>query len=585
MTIPVLWPARGEEFKARGYADQALLEAVLSRELWRPPNALTFEHYEVRDEFPDVDGALVIFNGRANVADADWLIDSIHALEWSVVILCGDEEHAFPTLDIGESETRRLWVMAPGPQHHGVSYRIPGGWYPHTREGLRAARDEAETRPLDWFFAGQINHVRREEMVAELEKLQNGYLYGTEGFYQGMAAAEYLALTASAKVIPCPSGPVTVDTARPLSAMEAGCVPICDTIRPHAEPQFPYWQVTFGQDFPCPRLDDWSQLPYVLEAALDGWPANANRIWSWWMAWKRQTAKKLDEDIKAVSGWSIRNVVRSKAGNPMVEDPDDLVTAIITTSPIPAHPSTADIEETIRSVRAQLPDCEIVIVADGVRPEQEHRRDDYEDYLRHLLWLCNFEWHNVVPVVLDEWVHQANATRRALELVTTPLVLFVEHDTPLVGEIDWPGLCEFVQSGAANSVRFLEDTAISPSHASIMLDAETKWVNGEVPVRRTTAWWARPSLGSTRWWREKLMPLFGRDARTMLEEVIYSVVAVECQVHGEAGWWDWRLWCYTPEGDMRRSGHLDSRGSDQKYKMLYSYDGPVPKGAPMPGVR
>ena len=55
---------------------------------------------------------------------------------------------------------------------------------------------------------------------------------------------------------------------------------------------------------------------------------------------------------------------------------------IVTTSPVPSHPSTSDIEHTIGSIREHLPTAEIVIVADGVRQEQQDRRKTYEHYLR-----------------------------------------------------------------------------------------------------------------------------------------------------------------------------------------------------------
>ena len=61
------------------------------------------------------------------------------------------------------------------------------------------------------------------------------------------------------------------------------------------------------------------------------------------------------------------------------------------------------------------------------------------------------------------------------------------------------------------------------------------------------------------------MPLFSDTSRTMIEDAIYPVVWVDFLVNG---WGDWKLWIYTPPGDdIRRSGHLDSRGEDPKYGM------------------
>lgn len=555
MNVPVLWCSRHPDILARGYADQGLIEAILARDLWTPPDAMTFTHHEVRGDFPDVEGALVLINCRTHASNRDvqWLQEQLGRLSWAVVILCGDEEWVFPWRAVRENAGRRVWVMQPRPEHAGLSGLIPGGWYPWTRELLKPCAREASERPLDWFFGGQVTHGRRQACAEALRGLGGGYLYETAGYLQGMDHDEYMGHLAGAKVVPCPSGPMTVDTARPLEAMEAGCVPVVDTTNAKGE-SYDYWTLIFGDGHPLRTISDWSTFGGVLAGELGAWPHNANRVFAFWQQWKRRIARQLDSDLRAVMG---------RPASP--SSPDDLVTVVMPTSPAPLHPSTGHLEQTFESVRAQLPLAEIVLVADGVRPEQEHRRTDYEEYLRRLLWLCNFEWHNVVPVVLDEWGHQANATRAALALVDTPLVLFVEHDTPLVGEIPWAALCDVVASGEANAIRLHQDVAMHPDHEAVMLDPEPRVLGDKLPCRRTSAWWQRPHLASTRFYRDRIMPMFGPGSRTMIEEVVYDAMARDCGT--EAGWWDWRVWIYTPAGDMRRSGHLDSRGDDPKYEM------------------
>jgi hypothetical protein len=58
-----------------------------------------------------------------------------------------------------------------------------------------------------------------------------------------------------------------------------------------------------------------------------------------------------------------------------------------------------------------LPDSEIIITVDGVRPEQEHYREAYDEYTKRLLWLANNQWHNVLPMVFEEHQHQARMAR------------------------------------------------------------------------------------------------------------------------------------------------------------------------------
>jgi hypothetical protein len=553
VNIPVLWVSRHPEVLARHYADEGLLEAVMARDVWRPPCALSFEHHEVRGDFPDVDGAVVVVPARhhAKPRDVAWLHAQLGRLAWSVLILAGDEEWAFPWRKIRQTPTRRVWVMQPRPEHAGCSFLIPGGWYPGTREHL-AAHDRV--RDLDWFFAGQVTHARREACVEPLREEVLGILIETDGYLRGIPPAKYFELMSRAKIIPCPSGPCTVDTARPLEALEAGCVPIVDERTPDG-PQFDYWTLLFGAGHPLPTIADWSTLPQRIKELAADWPAAANRVGAFWQAYKRKMSHRLDADIRAVSGLGATLV-----------SPDDRITVIVTTSPVARHPDTDHLEQVVASMRAQLPTAEILLVADGVRPEQEAWRDRYEEYLRRVVRLCNFEWSNVLPILASEWLHQAGCVRLALEQVTTPLVLMVEHDTPILGDIDWDGLCRVCESGEANEIRLHFYPQVHPEHEAVMLDHETRLVDG-VPLRRSSAHWQRPHLARTDFYRDRVMPLFSSEARTMVEDWLYGIVHND--VEYGAGWDRWRIWQYCPGPDMRRSDHLDSRAGHPKYEMSY----------------
>jgi hypothetical protein len=157
----------------------------------------------------------------------------------------------------------------------------------------------------------------------------------------------------------------------------------------------------------------------------------------------------------------------------------------------------------------------------------------------------------------------------------------MEHDTPLVGEFDWPGLVARCLDGDAFVIRFYHEVAIHPDHARLMLSGP----EGDPPLIRTAQWSQRPHLARTDFYRRMLDTYFGRDSRTMIEDVMHGVVAVNCSEYGETvGWGAFRLWLYAPDLDhMKRSTHLDTRGDDPKYDMIYDYDGgPAPVGAPHP---
>lgn len=556
MIVPVLWVSLHDDVLARGYADQGLIEAMFDRTLWTPPHALTYEHHEVRGEFPDVEGAVVVVPYRHHHDDTEWLRRQLIRLRWSVLMLVGDEEWDGPwqRLMLGGA-SRPVWIMQPQPEHaEYASEMLPCGWYPGTREGLMAGRDATSGRSLRWMFGGQITHARRAQLVRTLRRMRGGRLIETPGYLQGVPQAEYMALVADAKVVPCPSGPKSVCTARTEEALEAGAVPVLDALKPD-EPQFDYWGLLWP-DHPLRVSHDWRTFPQV--AAEVNWPSEAVQAWSWWQQRKRAYVTRLDADVRAAATLA---TPACRGG------PNDQVTVIITTSPVTMHPSTEHIECVVDSVRAQLPLAEVIIVADGVRKQQEGLRARYDEYLHRLCWLTNFRWHNVVPLVLPTWGHQANAVRAALDLVTTPLVLFAEHDTPLKEALlPWDALCDLVASGDANAVRFHHEDHIHPEHEGLMVDHETHDVGG-LPLRRTMTWWQRPHLASTAFYR-RLLDMFPPESRSMIEDHVYGVVSSAHVDHGDAAWDDWRLFVYTPDGGMQRSWHLDSRGDEPKYDML-----------------
>lgn len=559
--IPVVWhdrPAPGKNI-GRGYWDQGLLERFFAGLLWR--TGLRFEH---RNDFP-AGGAVVVIPARFHAADVDIINAELARLDWCVVILSSDEEALFPH-DAIRHPNCRVWTATPHPDRFSGD-RVLGHYLPPQATDLIAGCEHDE-RPLDWFWSGQANHTRREDLWKALRRLPGGEAHRTPGFTQGMPPADFYGRLCAAKVAPAPAGPATPDSFRLWEALEAGCVPIADACSARV-PNGGYW-VLFG-DVPFPTVDDWRELPDVLASALADWSMLSVECSAWWQQHKRSLAKRLTADIIAVSGVVPERLV------------DDDVTVIVPTSPTPGHPSTDVIAETLASIRAQLPAAQIIVTCDGVRPELEYRRPDYELYLRRLMWLCNHS-PNVVPVVRRDHGHQGLTTRAALELVDTPMVLFVEHDTPLCGSIPWDGMAAAIRTGHANLIRLHHEASVLEPHRHLMLDSSPQIVAG-VPMLRTVQWSQRPHLASTEFYRRLIHRYFGSESRTMIEDVMHGVVDNAWRRHGEAGWDDWRIWLYAPDGDMKRSLHLDARGDDPKFEdqFVFAYDSDsVPEGAPYP---
>lgn len=546
MKITVVWEG------GRGFWDEGFLERLFDLSLWRPPCAFSFEHVMGLEahEAPQ-DGAVVVVPARWYTERIDELNERLAPLSWCLVVLCGDEESAFPWREL-RHEHMRVWVQTPDPRIHGDADRVVGDYWP-PEFPLRLVDQPVPDRDLDWAFAGQVaDHPRRMECLDALSALpgDGNRLIPTDGFGEGLAYDEYVRLMTRAKIAPCPSGPFTPDTFRLYEALEAGCLPVTDRAAANRPEIDDYWSFLFGKTPPWPVIEHWSEFAALVPELLAGWPANANRGFAWWQQQKRQLAHALADDLAVLTGT-----------RPAPESADDRLTVVIPTSPIPSHPDTAIIEETLASVRARLPHAEILVLIDGVRAEQVDRRASYDEYVRRLLWKMNHHWENVVPLVAVEHLHQANLLRNALRLVRTPYLLFVEHDTPLCEEIPFAALVDVLASGEANAIRLHHEALVHDEHRSLYLDDAPQLVGGQ-PLWRTFQWSQRPHLASVDWYRKALADYFPPSCRTMIEDKLHGVLQDQP--------WEWsRLWTYAPEGDMKRSYHLDGRGADPKFEMRF----------------
>ena len=125
---------------------------------------------------------------------------------------------------------------------------------------------------------------------------------------------------------------------------------------------------------------------------------------------------------------------------------EKLVTVIVTTSPIPDHPSTAMLEHTVTSFRhvEGLASCRIIIVCDGVRSSEQdalkrglvtsETEVNYRGYiasLRHLILehrSTNGPFHTAEVLELDSHQGFGWALWAGLRIVDTRYVLVAQHD-------------------------------------------------------------------------------------------------------------------------------------------------------------
>lgn len=235
------------------------------------------------------------------------------------------------------------------------------------------------------------------------------------------------------------------------------------------------------------------------------------------------------------------------------------ITVIIPTSVLPSHPSTEIVDEAINSIRHHLPKSEIILQIDGLRDEQQDRKDDYDEYKNRILWKCLHEYKDVLPIVFDKHSHQTTMLSETIDLVRTPLMLYVEGDCPLVTDlsIDWDLCKEFIFSGEANTIRFHFESVIPEPHKDLMLGVKGKFM-------RTIQWSQRPHLSSVVYYKDIVIPTLKKDF--FIEDTYHGVVINDYNDHKMLGWNKHRLWIYYPDKkNIKRSYHLDGRGGGLKF--------------------
>lgn len=449
-------------------------------------------------------------------------------------IIIGDEEAHYP-LDQLEGIT---WLQSPHQRiYRNITRYIPIGYTPHTRPTLKELGLPVKT--LKWGFAGQKTHSRRKQLVRYLRPLEDGFLLETDGFTQGLSPEEYIRVLWDSKVAPCPSGAVIPDTFRVYEALEAQCVPLLDGFDPQGGSDN-YWFHLFG-DHPLPVLEHWQDAPGTIDYFCDTYPVKQNRVSAWWQQYKNQMKQwlRVDSDMDA-----------------------EQMTVMVATSPIHSHPDTKIIEETLDSIRHHT-DAPIYVMCDGVREEQNHYQTNYEEYLRRLVWLTNFKYENVIPWIYDDHLHQGEMTSRTLAHVNTPHIMFVEHDTPLVQDYEIPFDAIFDLLKDADLVRLHHEAGIHPEHEHLMVTDIPIMVDGE-PFLKTSQWSQRPHIANTEYYR-RIIDRYFDGSKTMIEDRMHGVTQQGWLERGLPAWYDHRLYMYAPEGNMKRSYHLDGRGDDPKW--------------------
>lgn len=517
----VIWLSAKEGTPARGYWDQRLLEELLKDEkhiVWD----YTDDGYHKYNLYPDIKNPIVIIPCAYQAEYLDEINSFINSYDKCTVIITSDEENNFP-IDKLKHPNMRVFANYYNPKYESEITWLPIG-------PANVFKNPLSYKTKNFTFIGQVTHPAREKYIAELRRRDDGLLIETKGFAQGKSPEDYFTLLAEAKVVPSPAGNISPDAFRTYEAICAGAVPI---------PTGPKWHdATFGK-VPFPVIDNFEQVNGYIDDAVSNYPTLNNKVQAWWLEYKRK----------------IKNMILGGGESP--------VTVMIPCSPIKSHPSIEIIDHTIKTIRHHLPDAEIIVTFDGVREEQKESINNYEEFKRRFLWECynNPLYKNILPLIFEEHMHQVKLARAALDYVNSDKVLYIEQDAPLTPDvgIEWQKCFDFIDSGDANVIRFHFEATIPDAHKHLMIGKV------EDGFLKTFQWSQRPHLISVPYFERILQTNFSPDAICFIEDKMHGIIQDDVKRHGLAGWNQHRIWIYHPEGNIKRSYHLDGRAGAEKW--------------------
>lgn len=256
-------------------------------------------HFSGWEALPKNDGAVIVIHGGHLRNQISEINENINKLPWVICIIIGDEESDFDSLSLYHPRMK-LWRQSPNPstphKYRNVNRFIPVGYPCDAKELI----PKKIVKTKDWAFAGQITNKTREDCMAAIQNLPNGRLEPTKQFYSGLEHKEYFEMLASAKISPCPSGPVCPDTFRLYESLQCHCVPIVEE-KPgwRTFEYIGFWKMLFGEH-PFVLIQNWNEASEKIKMILDEYDEYQRRCVAWWNKYRAEYFHYLETDLKSL---------------------------------------------------------------------------------------------------------------------------------------------------------------------------------------------------------------------------------------------------------------------------------------------
>jgi hypothetical protein len=246
-------------------------------------------------KLPKIDTAIVVLPARHH-KDMEYLVNKQLAnIKHVVLFLMGDEEADF-VADLISHPSIHIWVQNPHMDIHDNYNRIGTGYPQHIHENVPKTMPDKD---VDVFFAGQVTHQRRVELIEGLNRVKHKYkinIVETNGFTKGESKKDYYKHMSESRIAPAPSGAVVPDSFRLFEALECMSVVIADSKTPDGR-VLEYWDWLFNEITPFLRTSDWGVLRDFIPEILDDYTNRLHKQTAWWIMWKRNFKYKVLEQL------------------------------------------------------------------------------------------------------------------------------------------------------------------------------------------------------------------------------------------------------------------------------------------------
>jgi hypothetical protein len=286
-------------FASRGLWDMTLLHETIK--------SLPIEYEEINGGELPIDKGTVIFlpgdwASHIKREELNELVDRIRQLPFALILHTSDECRVFDSSFL-RSNKIKTWVQNNyKPKQIESDRNVLFSYTPETLEYAEKFKDIE--RDKLWSFSGQITHSKRQEFAVEVRKREDGYLVETDGFAKGLSREDYFKLLSQTRIVPCPSGPTSIENFRMIESLECGCLPIMDNSAPNWNPDYNYWEDVLGYAPPFLTVRHWSQLHNILEMYKNNpimFQEDKANCLNWWKDYKSNLVKNMMKDLEELS--------------------------------------------------------------------------------------------------------------------------------------------------------------------------------------------------------------------------------------------------------------------------------------------